>query len=948
MPNRTEIDYPTVQNMIESARREAAGNVPSAASIGGFADLTPIGPWPVSIRQFKGKAFVTLKVAVPAGTVRLKTVLEQYTGAGPTVTVVRRINDVDQELPASIGTTGGVFTFEFGIGLSFNANYGCPKLVAIMSDGTRVVNPIPDVPDSPRLLTDYLPSSTFTLGDAFGSISAPALNLIIYNSLDPITPDIYDAHAGLRVYAPTTDAGAAQTWGAFLGANQTATVQSIINRDYGPDGIIDTPYPHVLKDLELTQVDPTSTPANRGYVDIEANALIPGGQYFWIENKVSVNGEKKTATGNVAFTAANFSTDITQLTNLALSVVSTDPFDGKHVQPFLEFTQPPTPVALKNYTVLLKKSAATDWSQIVHRGLRIQTEALHIQLNAGTISITSGTKNMTGIGTQFTRLQEGWKIKQGVQTFVIGTITDDTHLTVTVNAASIITTQTYVVVCVISLVPSMKVKPSSTYNLRVVLRARGITVTTLNLTFSTDADGNVIVDADVPTLSSPSTPTIEDLDGHIMGNAPTPIANIHTLKTFYFVMSTSNVHPTDNVIPVVGVDGIVQVRYGQAVRFKPKRPQGVNLYFYYIVDNDVGLSAWSTGVLLTPAGITRPILDNVALAVPLLSERMERTGFSSGVGHDANHFVLDSGASAIDDFYKDRFLHIPSFDGGSASQKSSTIRKITAYVGSTRTCTIGIAFDSVPVGSIAYDIWRADIKTQGNYGDHGSKSRTVHSLTTFQLAVSDAAGTANFFLGYTLYIPSFAVGDQIRKISGYNEFTGTVTVDIAFGSNHNGESHGYLLINGSIGYSSPANAGSQTGSPAPVPFRWYLDSNKNYRFETLPSTGADANALTHLRIQLRRESNGVVRGDTGAVPIGSSSPPTLPSIASNSAATILMRNNYRGPNQDGTSDGWSDESTHVHVGSSGDNSNYDPSLYGSQPILDYQGSNSYPIRISSY
>jgi hypothetical protein len=945
-----DITYAQTQDMIEAARREASANTASAASIGGFSDLTPIGPWPVSIRQFKGKAFVTLKVAVPAGTVRLKTVLEQYTGAGPTVTVVKRINDVDQELPDSIGTIGGVFTFEFGIGLSFNANYGCPKLVAIMSNGTRVVNPIPDVPESTRLLTDYLPSSTFTLGDAFGALSAPNTSLITYNSLDPITPDIYDAHAGLKILAPTTDAGAAQSWGAFLGANQTATVQAIISRDYGPDGVINTPYPHTLNDTELTQVDPTSTPANRGFVVVEANKLIPGGQYTWIENKINVNGEKKTATGSAAFVAANFSTDITQLTNLALSVIGVDPFDGKHVQPFLELTQPwPNPVALKNYTVKLKKSSVTNYNIIVHRGLSVQSEALHLQLNAGTISITSGLKAMTGVGTFFTRLQEGWKIKQGAQTFIIESITDDTHLTTTVAAGSTVTTQAYTVVCVIPLVSSMKVKVSTTYNLQVILRARGITVVTLNLTFTTTADGNVIVDTGVPILATPQTIDIVEHDGIATVTAPypDPTTNANTVDECQWVMSSRNTPPA--ATPVKGSEGVRKIGYDRTHEFTLPRPFPVGisaLYFYYRWHNKSGVdagggagySAWSTdiSVFLTSTGVSRPLIDIIGTDAPVMAERLEIAS-TSGVGHTSTTFILGSDASSVDNFYQNMIIHLPNFSSGTAPQKRSNVKIITFYNGTTKACTV-VTFEEIPVGAVPYEIHKISID-----GDRAGGLQGGSTTTTLILPLSDTRPT-DYYKGFTVYIPTQPTADKLRKIIAYNGTTKVATLETAVAAAAL-SGQGFILINGSFGWTNT----DKTGILSPVPFRHWLDGVTDrtiiqFLFPT------DENAFSLAAFQARRHrgnATGNILEDTGIQAIA---PATTWSFqASNLPVTSVIEFRIQNYYRASGSDGWSARTSYVEVqnnAAGGGIANYDPDNF-SLIISDFHAQSAYPTRYQS-
>lgn len=228
MTIRTDIDYPTSQNMIEAARQEleAAGRLP-AASIGGFSDLTFIGPLPLAVRRFKGKAFVTIKVSVPAGTVKLKTVIEQYEGAGPTVDVIQRKTDDEKEVPETITATGGVFTFEFGAGLAFNATYGSPKLVATLFDDSRVKNWPVDKPESPRLLADYLPDSLFTIPPYIETTASyPELGLIIRNELYEAT-QAFDAQLILVSYAPTTGTPVAYTGTVTTTVNSNIVIGTI-------------------------------------------------------------------------------------------------------------------------------------------------------------------------------------------------------------------------------------------------------------------------------------------------------------------------------------------------------------------------------------------------------------------------------------------------------------------------------------------------------------------------------------------------------------------------------------------------------------------------------------------------------------------------------------------------------------------------------------------------
>src|SRR5262249_10110474 len=184
------------------------------------------------------------------------------------------------------------------------------------------------------------------------------------------------------------------------------------------------------------------------------------------------------------------------------------------------------------------KNADTAWGPIGDHRISIQSERYHVQLNAGTVSLTSGLKTVSGAGTQFTRLSEGWKIKVGAQTLVIETITSDTSMTVT-TASSSTFTSAYTVVIVIPIAPSIKVNPSNTYNLKLTLRARGtagVSVTTITATFTTDADGNVVTDVNPP--SGLGTPSLRwTAEGKLEIAGMSAATDINTLHDFWVVIT---------------------------------------------------------------------------------------------------------------------------------------------------------------------------------------------------------------------------------------------------------------------------------------------------------------------------------------------------------------------------------------------------------------------------
>ena len=63
----------------------------------------------------------------------------------------------------------------------------------------------------------------------------------------------------------------------------------------------------------------------------------------------------------------------------------------------------------------------------------------------GTISLTSGSAAVTGVGTQFTtQAQAGWTILVGIYSYRVQSVTNDTSLTLTVNASATLAGQSFV------------------------------------------------------------------------------------------------------------------------------------------------------------------------------------------------------------------------------------------------------------------------------------------------------------------------------------------------------------------------------------------------------------------------------------------------------------------------------------------------------------------------
>lgn len=257
---------------------------------------------------------------------------------------------VDSAEVTDAAREAGHFEYRFGHRLEYDTLYWVVRYVAIDEDGSRVKNPEGDV------VYNALPLATFTTPKQFNAPSAPNAAQILFNRLDPTTQE-YDAEFGVRVYAPLTDAGAAQTWGA----SGCTDVVVVLERQGGSPAYPPLKFAVLLADSDFTQVDAASSPANRGYVDITCKPLAPGAPYIWSKNIAWCNGEKIEATGSVAFNAAGFQVDPLNLTSVSLTITqAVDPYNPKFVKVELNFTQPATVVALKHVRLERKLTAEAD------------------------------------------------------------------------------------------------------------------------------------------------------------------------------------------------------------------------------------------------------------------------------------------------------------------------------------------------------------------------------------------------------------------------------------------------------------------------------------------------------------------------------------------------------------------------------------------------------------
>lgn len=482
--------------------------------------------------------YVTLKFGIPGSTFDLHIVLiERALAVDSSSFRTKRLkvglaNDIEDAERAAQSVTD-----RLDEPLKYATTYDVLRLIAEDADGGRVSNP--ENTDFSGYPGNVLFS--FTTPERFNTPSAPNSSLIVYNKLDDTTPDIYDAVVGLLQFAPTTDAGAAQSYRTAgvieVGSNIARPVPS------QPDQVLH--FPRTLNETELDQIAdglagrPLSTPAGRGYVIIPATGLHPAGSYTWIENWCRTLADKKRTIGSVVFSAAGLGNDLSTLTNTALTVTPPDSSvtDGKFVQFNLELTQTEPPTGLKNGTLKLKKTAdsiygivpgAEHWNQI-------QSDAYHQpDYNPGTITGNTGTNVVTGTGTLFKLLRAGWKIKVGAQTLTLAdTPSSDLSLTLTANPGSNFTAQPYTVVMRIP-VALAKVKPSTGYSPGAVLtlRGRGDTNTPLALSvnFTTDADGNIINDTAAP--GSLNTPKLWFKRGKLHGKmSMSGLTNINSLAT---------------------------------------------------------------------------------------------------------------------------------------------------------------------------------------------------------------------------------------------------------------------------------------------------------------------------------------------------------------------------------------------------------------------------------
>jgi hypothetical protein len=368
--------------------------------------------------------------------------------------------------------------------------------------------------------------------------------------------------------------------------------------------------------------------------------------------------------------------------------------------------------------------------------------------------------------------------------------------------------------------------------------------------------GDVLTDTAVPTLATnpalgTTGPNVKERHSRIKANALMPSANINTLKTFQFVLSTQNTAPAGN--PSIGSEGVVDIQYGQKVVFdiSYEFPLTGDLYIYFRAQNQFatnsGYSVWSAGT--NQHGYSRVIQDFIGSGVPTQAMGLIVSGTAPGappVANDATHYTISTGdptdyQELIDAGYIIH-LHIPSLAAADA------VRLATAYDLATHRFAVAVAFGVTPGNSLNYEIH------QGNR--LGEKSGTLLSTTQINLGTAGALLADNTLLGHSIYMPSQPAADQIRKITAHSG--GVITLDTAVAAALASNAC-YLICSGSFGY---AAINPLSGIIAAVPMRvWYNSETGENVLEVIMPTGENALSINAVHIPMYRKSNGVLRDE---------------------------------------------------------------------------------------
>lgn len=427
----------------------------------------------------------------------------------------------------------------------------------------------------------------------------------------------------------------------------------------------------------------------------------------------------------------------------------------------------------------------------------------------------------------------------------------------------------------------------------------------------------VPTDTAVPTLASPSAPDVQDADGKLLITCPEATANTHTIKRTYVVMSTQNTSPANFTAPTVGVSGVVKIKRGRTPTFRPLRPQPGTLYFYYCIENDFGISGWSTGTSLVGTAITRPGEDIIGNDVPRLPFGLQRVATSAASpANTGNTYYLDAGASSEVGIYIGMSVHLTSV--GAVNR----FRQITAYDEVLKKITVSPSWTVVPANSTPFEIHRGTV-----LNSRANQAGSVGQTTATFILDSGASNVDGTYNGWFLWIPGSLLADSIRQITAYTGSTRACTVDVAF-SVAQSPGIAYFITQGNMGYTSAA---ASVGSSA-SPIRAWIDSVGSFnQLEIILTQGDNAYSLTHFQIQVATGA-GQVKHDE-VVPLTSAPIYNFAAVNAGRAARVRFRNLYRG---NGASDGWSSWSDWVAVPrSTATTQAYAPDVYF-PVVVDYE------------
>lgn len=819
----------------------------------------------------------------------------------------------------------GHVEFDYSPVLEYSTQYDLVRIVAISPTGLRTLIPLTDPAfNSPPIVQ-------FTTPAQFNAPSAPSYALIGRNALDLKTVE-HDAFVKLAVWAPLSATNAPQTWIESL----VDEVQVELARpDYNPVEIEKHIYTITADD---TTIDPTSTPPNRGVIRVRCGDLRTGAPYGWLRNTATSHGSI-VSSPDIVITAAPNTTSPTTITTSSAHGLSTGNFvvianalgntaiNGAWTVTVLNGTQ---------FTIPIAGNGAYSGSGIVSIAFR----GANFNVDPSALTSTSlqvlDTDPYDGkhrfVNVLFTQPSTVVALKRIT---VRKKITGDSDTTY-VKIFKYLPTDDEWHTPGAKVLPLgvTKLKSTINYTLETTITAAGDLQTVFTTAIGPAASEDILQDTDRPaTMSAPTA--VGFIDGNIKVEAEVPASNFNSIVKYRYVLSTSAAVP-DRDNPTGGT--IVKLRKGSLmVLFQRPLSDVSALTFSVRVQalNSVGWSEWSAAATVLGSTLGRPLQDVIGTGVPILPERQELIS-TSGTGHTSTTFIL-TGRAEVDDFFNGMALHIPSFDVGTAGEKTSAYRMITDWVLSTQTLTVSPAFDSTPSGATAFEINRIAVA-----GDTAGKSGTGHTTTTFGL-LSPASNVTGFYNGWSIYVPSQVTGDQIRKVFSYDGPSRTITFDlpVTTGSANN---VAYLLVNGSLGWSGS----NENGSVAPVPFRWWLNTDGTVNLiETITPT-ADANgySLQQFEIQVtKKQATPSLRIDKFyKLASGGGAEFLAPGAAT---YTPMVRIRWQNLYREGGSDGYSDWSYYVRMSRAGEAAFYDPTAFPPL-VVDYQGKSSWPDAYPTY